>query len=610
MGILMKLLFRKITCLLFMLIFVQGATMAYDDAFTPYTPKQNEQVYRKNVYKISAINPTTATNWTASMYPGLRGANQLVVYTPEYSTPSTGTNEYGGEAIVEGNIVTSLSGADSLIPSNGIVISAHGRAKAWLNKNIEIGTIISIDKATMTITAYNTSRSYLFAAKEKIEEATTIMNYYQKNSFSYNAKPTKTYLAKAKHYVRKAEHNTSELQQFASLAVQNANLAMAAAIPYKASELKGIWIRPTSKNEASIIASLDHLKATGINNIFLETYFHGRTIFPSETMKKYGFIEQYENFIGIDPLKIWITEAHKRGMKVNIWFESFYTGNKPNVGNTILAVKPEWSNVNLRNIDTPLPVASTSEHNGYFLDPANPEVQNFLFDLIKEIVCNYNPDGINVDYVRYPQSVSARYAGYAMSNWGYTQFAREEFKLIYGVDPVNIAYSDTKMWNEWDKYRQDKVTEYIEGVSKICRQNRIFLTAVVFPNRQMALETKQQDWTTWSDNNFIDGFTPLFLTCDAKTIKMMIFDMLKEMSPRTKLYAGLFVTFMDGSEEDLVRQIHETRKLNLGGIILFDYAHLQEKYIKTLTKSIFSNNTVLTGNSKQNCRKGSYDRRK
>lgn len=590
----MKSILKKISCLFFMFIFAQGIANAFENIFEPYTPRTNEQVYRKNVYKISAINPTTSNNWTASMYPGLRGANQLVVYTPEYTSPSTGTNEYGGEAIVEGNIVTSLSGADSLIPSNGAVISAHGRAKTWLNKNIEIGTIISIDKETMTITAYNTSRSYLFAAKEKIEEATTIMNYYQKNSFNYNAKPTKAYLSQAKHFVRKAEHNSSELQQYATQAVQNANLAMAAAIPYKASELKGIWIRPTSKTEAGIISSLDHLKATGINNIFLETYFHGRTIFPSETMKKYGFIEQNPIFSGIDPLKIWITEAHKRGIKVNIWFESFYTGNKPNVDNTILAVKPEWSNVNLRNIESPLPIASTSEHNGYFLDPANPEVQNFLFDLLKEIITKYNPDGINIDYARYPQSVSARYAGYAQSNWGYTQYARDEFKLIYGVDPVNIEYNDTKMWNEWDKYRQDKVTEYIEGVSKICRQNKIFLTTVVFPNRQMALETKQQDWTTWSDNNFVDGFTPLFLTCDAKTIKMMIFDMLKDMSPRTKLYAGLFVTFMGGSEEDLVRQIHETRKLNLGGIILFDYAHLQEKYVKTLTKSIFTNNTTTT----------------
>jgi len=51
----------------------------------------------------------------------------------------------------------------------------------------------------------------------------------------------------------------------------------------------------------------------------------------------------------------------------------------------------------------------------------------------------------------------------------------------------------------------------------------------------------------------------------------------------------------------LIRQIHETRKLNLGGIILFDYAHLQDKYIKTLTKSVFSNNScsVIPANYKK-----------
>ena len=81
-----------------------------------------------------------------------------------------------------------------------------------------------------------------------------------------------------------------------------------------------------------------------------------------------------------------------------------------------------------------------------------------------------------------------------------------------------------------------------------------------------------------------------------------IFDMLKDMSPRTKLYAGLFVTFMNGSSEDLIRQIHEARKLNLGGIILFDYAHLQEKYIKTLTASVFSNNSCTTVKVNSNCK--------
>ena len=582
----MRGLVKKLLTLI--ILFMGTSSIASDSPYFEYVPSANEKVYQKSTYRYNALDPTLKNNLAGSGYPGMRGANQLVIYTSAHGV-STNTNEFGAEAIIEGNTVTSMSGADSLIPTNGMVLSAHGKAKTWLNQNIHVGTKVYIDTDTKTITAYTTSESYIFAAKEKIEEATTMVNYYQHNSYNYNAKPTKELISAAKRNLKKAQKSTFAAKEFASLAMQNANDALATAIPYKSNELKGIWIRPTSNSEAGIIAALDKLQAAGINNVFLETYFHGKTIFPSKTMKEYEFTEQNENFTGIDPLEIWITEAHKRNIKVNIWFEAFYIGNKPQVGTSILAVKPEWSNINLKNADTEVPVTSVSEHNGYFLDPANPEVQDFLTALVNEIITTYQPDGFNFDYCRYPQSIAARYAGYAQSNWGYTKYARDEFKMIYGQDPVDLTYG-TNFWAEWDNYRRDKITLFISKVSKLCRENRIAVTAVVFPNRTMALETKQQDWSTWSDNNYVDAFTPLYLTCDAKTIKVMIFDMLKDMSPKTKLYAGLFVTFMNGSSEDLIRQIHETRKLNLGGIILFDYAHLQDKYIKTLTKSVFSNN--------------------
>ena len=592
-------MFKKYLLLLITLI-LGNICIASQDVYSEYEPTNHEKIYQKSVYRINAIDPTLTNNWAGSGYPGLRGSNQLVIYTKKHGI-STDTNEYGAEAIVEGNIVTSLSGADSLIPTEGLVISAHGRAKTWLNQNIHVGTKIYINTERMTITALTTSDSYVFAAREKIEEATTMMNYYRHHTFNYNARPTKELINEAKHNLKKAQRNTSDAKEYAMLAVKNANDALATAIPYKANELKGVWLRPTSNTEAEIIEILDKLKTAGINNIFLETFFHGKTIYPSSVMEKYGFTSQNEKFYGIDPLKIWITEAHKRNIKINIWFEAFYLGNKPQIGKQILSVKPEWSNVNLRNIDAKLPVASTSEHNGYFLDPSNPEIRTFLTELVEEIIQMYQPDGFNFDYCRYPQSIAARYPGYTASNWGYTKYAREQFKFMHGIDPADLSFG-TKYWYEWDNFRRDSISQFMHDVSKLCRDNDITITAVVFPNKNMALETKQQDWSTWSDNNYIDAFTPLYLTCDSKTIKVMIFDMLKEMSPRTKLYAGLFVTFMNGTTEDLIRQIHETRKLNLGGVILFDYAHLQEKYIKALTTSVFSNNSCSSIKINSNCK--------
>ncbi|MBQ3310838.1 family 10 glycosylhydrolase [bacterium] len=588
-------------------VFAFTSSVNAADIFSEYELNQNEVIFQKSTYKISSIDPTPETNLFGSTYPGLRGSNQLVVYTQNFGT-STGTNEFGAEAIVEGNTVVSLSGADSLIPINGVVISAHGRAKTWLNNNIHVGTKIYINKAEKVITAITTSDSYIFAAKEKIEEAQTMMNYYQNNSLDYNEKPTKELINLSKSCLRKAQRNSVHAKEYALRAMDYANKALATAIPYKESELKGIWIRPTSTNKDEIIETIDKLSKIGINNVFLETFYHGKTIFPSTTMKSYGFTAQNPAFNGSDPLKIWIEEAHKRNIKVNIWFEAFYIGNKPQINTEILAVRPDWSNVNLKNADSELPIKSTSEHNGYFLDPANPEIHTFLKSLVSEIIKTYHPDGFNFDYCRYPQSVYAKYSYYAMSNWGYTKYAREEFKSQFLQDPTEITFG-TKLWYEWDNYRRDKVTLFIEEVSKICRQNHTIITTVVFPNKNIALETKQQDWSTWSDKNYIDGFTPLYLTCDPKTIKSMVFDMLREMSPKTKLYAGLFVTFMDGSAEDLIRQIHETRKLNLGGVILFDLAHLQEKYIKSLTTSVFSSNSCSTIQiNSENCKRKRYGR--
>lgn len=547
-----------------------------------------ETIFSQKVYPISAIDPTILTNTSASFYPGLRGANQMIIYTPAFGL-RTNTNEFGGEAIVTGNMVTSLSGADSIIPNDGLVISAHGSAKKWMNENIIVGAKVYVNSDAKTLTVYVTSDSFLYGAKQKIKETQGIINYYRERSFMYDSKKPGAYIDKAQDFLKKAENDPKYVQKYSSYAINAANLALANSIPYEKDELKGVWLRPTETSSDAIVSTLEKIKDEGISDIFLETYFHGQTIFPSKTMESYGFLSQNEKFLGFDPLKVWVNEAHKRNMKVHIWFETFYVGNdNPKYyPKSILAVNPSWGNKTKRDFDSTDAVPSLSEHGGYFIDPANPDVQQFLEELLTEIVQTYSPDGINLDYIRYPQSVAAKFSSYDLSNWGYTDYARNEFKAKYCKDPIDISYDDP-LWQTWDKYRQDKVSSFVLRISKLTRQNKMLLTAVIFPDRQKALEVKQQDWKTWSALNYVDGFTPLLLTCDAKTASVMLQDVIRNKSRCTDLYAGLFITFMGGSNEDLLRQIQEARKLNTKGVIIFDYAHLSEKYVNTLTQSVFT----------------------
>ena len=554
------------------------------EVFSPLLIGPNEVIFKQNSRKIDVIDPSSS----ASHFPGGRGANQLIIYTKNFGS-HTGTNEFGTEAIVENNTITALSGADSTIPENGVVISGHGTAKNWITQNLSVGTKIYIDKLNKTITSYTTTESYTYEAKTKIQEAQDIIEYYTKNMAGYNKQLPISHIQTANNYLKIAENesrNSTIIKQYTQEAIDAANLAIKTSIPYIKNELKGTWIRPTETSKEQIIATLEKLEDYGFNNIFLETYFHGKTIFPSKTMNRYGFTVQNEIFEGFDPLEIWIKEAHKRDIKVHIWFQSFYVGNKPPESSltNILAIRPDWGNKTKKGANEPHPTRSTSEHNGYFIDPANPEVQTFLLELLEEIICEYNPDGINLDYIRYPNTTSTRSN---TSAWGFTEYARNDFKILYGTDPIELSPSEP-MWLDWNEYRRSHITNFVKKVGDLARSKKVYISAVIFPDLASALQTKQQDWRTWSTNNYIDGFTPLFLTNDSNMLASMMHDVMQVKAPKTDLFAGLFVTFMGGAPEDLIRQIYQTRNMNANGIILFDYAHTTPVYTTTLMAGAFN----------------------
>ncbi|MBQ2645489.1 family 10 glycosylhydrolase [bacterium] len=548
------------------------------------------KIYKQSSTYLSNIDPQKGEAGVNINYPGLRGANQLIVYTPDFGL-RTGTNEFGAEAVVVHNTVVKLSGADSIIPREGFVISGHGKAKQWIQDNIILGTKIYINPKTLKIASFITPDTYIFEAQEKIKETSQVIEYYRMMDNCYDGRKAVNFLNKANDSIKKAQKHQDKAEYFLNQSKFYVNNALQYAIPYRPEEFKGIWIRPTEHNAHEISKTVDCLKNAGINNVFLETYYHGMTIYPSKVMEKYGITSQRGEFNTFDPLEIWIKECHKNNIKVHIWFETFYVGNKPPRSSRthILAVHPEWANTTKALADNNELAYSVAEHNGFFIDPANPEVHQFLEELLNEIIENYKPDGINLDYIRYPQCAKIKSDSSMGTEWGYTKFARDEFTSIYGIDPKDLKVSDAIRQN-WFEYRQKKVTDFVEKTRKLTIQNNITLTTVVFTDIERSLETKMQDWKLWSKRNLVDGFTPLLLTTDKKTAGSLIRDMKNQMNSNTKLYPGIFVMFMNAPTDELLLQVQETRKMHADGLILFDYAHFCENYQTTLKARAFNSN--------------------
>lgn len=82
-------------------------------------------------------------------YPGSRGPDELIVYTPAYGHSTTGTNEWGFEAVVDNGTVVAAGGNDSAIPAHGFVVSGHGRAAQWVDNNLKPGVRVVLDGRTV-----------------------------------------------------------------------------------------------------------------------------------------------------------------------------------------------------------------------------------------------------------------------------------------------------------------------------------------------------------------------------------------------------------------------------------------------------------------------------
>ena len=157
------------------------------------------------------------------------------------------------------------------------------------------------------------------------------------------------------------------------------------------------WPKNYARSEESIklqkqelIDILDKYQKANINTVLLQARVRAATIYPSD-------IEPWDQCItgvegrgpgyGYDPLSFAVEECHKRGMEIHAWIATIPVGAKNSLGCRTLMKK----GFRIRNFST-----------GSYLDPADPGVAPYLASICGEIVRKYDVDGINLDYIRYP----------------------------------------------------------------------------------------------------------------------------------------------------------------------------------------------------------------
>jgi uncharacterized lipoprotein YddW (UPF0748 family) len=317
---------------------------------------------------------------------------------------------------------------------------------------------------------------------------------------------------------------------------------------------------------------LDTVQKANFNVIFPETFYKGKTVIPDNEL----FIQdpQFENWEG-DPLKILIEEAKKRKIEIHPWVWVFNENTSGSPG-LILSENPEWAN---KDKDGNI----VSYHNSTWLSPAREDVKKFLQQRYLYLVENYDIQGINLDYIRFPEE----YRG----SFGYDKRTVERFKEEYGIDPFEIKSSSSN-FSLWNEYRENLITEMVKQTSKKLKNidPELLISADVIPGKEEARYRALQNWSFWLEKDYLDFVVPMTYTENLfSELSRWIKEDRKVIDKA--LYPGISVFKL--TPDQLLDQLEEVNEINPNGASLFAAAHLKANDFHSLSQGVYAHKAVL-----------------
>jgi uncharacterized lipoprotein YddW (UPF0748 family) len=178
-------------------------------------------------------------------------------------------------------------------------------------------------------------------------------------------------------------------------------------------EFRGVWIATVDNidwplrgmvdaesQKAEYIRQLDMHQRNGMNAVIVQVRPAADAFYPSP-------YEPWSQWLTgaqgqppspyYDPLQFMIEEAHKRGMEFHAWLNpyraEFNINNSSISANHITRLHPDWF--------------LTYGETKYF-DPANKQAQEFVVNVVKDIVQRYDVDAIHMDDYFYPYRIAGK----------------------------------------------------------------------------------------------------------------------------------------------------------------------------------------------------------
>jgi uncharacterized lipoprotein YddW (UPF0748 family) len=275
---------------------------------------------------------------------------------------------------------------------------------------------------------------------------------------------------------------------------------------YPKHELRGVWIAtvanidwPSNKNLTATQQQTEYeniIKAhakTGLNAAFVQVRAASDAFFGIQTEPWSEWLTGTQGKAPVpyyDPMKFMISKTHENNMEFHAWLNlnrGIHKSAKSVAPDHITNTKPEWF----------------LKYDGYVLyDFGIPEVRNYINSVVKQIVDNYDVDGIHFDDYFYPYTV-----------------ANEVFPDQSSFEKYGKEFANVEDW------RRNNIDLLIKQIAKTIKDSKPYVKFGISPfgvwrnatsdpkgsdtqGGQTSFDNLYADTRKWALDNWVDYMVP------------------------------------------------------------------------------------------------------
>jgi uncharacterized lipoprotein YddW (UPF0748 family) len=334
--------------------------------------------------------------------------------------------------------------------------------------------------------------------------------------------------------------------------------------------IKGTWITNVASdamhNPENVQKAVMNCKNNGLTDIFVVVWNGGETMYPSQVLKSYIGKVQSAIYKGFDPLKAFVEEGHKVGLRVHAWFEfGAAYAYKDSSANGWLEKYPTWAGKNSSG-------SLLKKNNFFWWNTINPEVQTFLKKMVLEVVENYEVDGVQGDD-RLPAMPS---------EGGYDAFTTKLYNKEF-TDKQMPLNPKEPVFLQW---KADKISDFGKQIYiavKKAKSNCIVSWAPsIYP---WSKEQYLQDWPKWLNDGYADYIIPQLYRYKIEDYERVLKELSSQVSPnlKYKIFPGILTSLGNGYRVDEMmfkQMVALNRQYGFKGEVFFYYETLKQSLKK------------------------------